>query len=336
MKYKIVTTSIHSHSITQVQQMINAGANVLRYNAAYGSQEEITSHIASIRAWAKSNNKTISIMIDIPGSKPRIRINRKDGLSISSGDLVKVSKLTNPSDDRVIYLDNDLLLEDVIPGDVFLIDDGAIGLQVVENNGNEITTRVINAGTILPNKGIWVKDHGKPAIFITTKEIKKYIELIKTNKPEWVAISFATGTIMSEVKKLFKLKLSSDHQPRIAAKIETPEGVDTLDKITSYCEMFIVARGDLAELCDYAKLGNLQETIIRHGKAHNTPVIVATQILDSTTNSYLPSRAEILDLYYIFKEKADGVMLADAVVRAKNPSHPLIIISELESKYEAN
>lgn len=336
MKYIIVTTSIHSHSITQVQQMIYAGANVLRYNAAYGSQDEITSHIASMRTWAKSNNKTISIMIDIPGSKPRIGINRKDGLQVNSGDLIKVSKSTTFRRDDVIYLDNDLLLDDAMPGDVFIIDDGAIGLQVVSISNNEITTQALNAGIILPNKGIWVKDHDKPAIFITTREIDKYIELIKTTKPEWVAISFATGTIMSEAKKLFKLRLSSDYQPRVAAKIETSAGIDTLDTITDYCDMLIVARGDLAQLCDFAKLGNLQEKIIEHGKAHNKPVIVATQILDSTIYSYLPSRAEILDLYCIFKEKAEGVMLADAVVRAKNPSYPLTIISELESKYEAN
>ena len=67
-KTKIIATvgpSIHSKEA--INEIIDAGANVLRLNFSHGSNDEYK----QIVDWARSSNKKIAIMQDIQGPKIR-------------------------------------------------------------------------------------------------------------------------------------------------------------------------------------------------------------------------------------------------------------------------
>ena len=69
----------------------------------------------------------------------------------------------------------------------------------------------------------------------------------------------------------------------------------------------MIARGDLAVECGYERLAEVQEEILWMAEASHTPVVWATQVLESLAKDGIPSRAEITDA--AMGERAECVML---------------------------
>ena len=334
MKYIISTISIGLHKSSILRSIINSQSNILRYNVAYESNIKIFKHINHVRQIAKSVNKNIKIMLDIPGNKPRISLslNDKSGLRVAYREKIYIDTPKHPvhSNSKRIYVDKDQFIRSAKVNDICLVDDGLIALQVSRKDKNSLETLALNSGILFSNKGIWIQGKSLDPL-ISLADISKYDNLIKAVNPEWIAVSFASGDLIREVKSYLHSSFSKRQRPKIASKIESQSGIDTLFKIAKYSDMLIVARGDLAQLCEFTKLGTLQDLIINSGKKNNIPTVVATQILDSTIDRYVPSRAEIIDLHYLLISGAAGVMLSDAVVHSSNPQRPIEIVSKLMS-----
>ncbi|MDJ0760785.1 MAG: pyruvate kinase [Woeseiaceae bacterium] len=95
-------------------------------------------------------------------------------------------------------------------------------------------------------------------------------------------------------------------------KIETKKGFKNLPKLLltamrSYPVGVMIARGDLAVEAGWERLAELQEQILWLCEAARVPVIWATQVLERTTKTGQPSRAEISDA--ALSQRADCVML---------------------------
>jgi pyruvate kinase len=95
-------------------------------------------------------------------------------------------------------------------------------------------------------------------------------------------------------------------------KIETKKGFRNLPKLLltamrSYPVAVMIARGDLAVEAGWERLAELQEEILWLCEAAQIPVIWATQVLERTTKTGQPSRAEISDA--AMSQRADCVML---------------------------
>ncbi len=95
-------------------------------------------------------------------------------------------------------------------------------------------------------------------------------------------------------------------------KIETKKGFKNLPKLLltamrRYPIGVMIARGDLAVEAGWERLAELQEEILWLCEAARVPVIWATQVLERTTKTGQPSRAEISDA--ALSQRADCVML---------------------------
>ena len=88
----------------------------------------------------------------------------------------------------------------------------------------------------------------------------------------------------------------------------------------------MIARGDLAVECGFERLAEVQEEILWICEAAHTPVIWATQVLESLAKTGMPSRAEVTDA--AMAERAECVMLnkgpyiREAVEDARRHSAP--------------
>jgi pyruvate kinase len=109
-------------------------------------------------------------------------------------------------------------------------------------------------------------------------------------------------------------------------KIETRKGFKNLPRLLltamrSYPVAVMIARGDLAVEAGWERLAELQEEILWLCEAAQVPVIWATQVLERTTKTGQPSRAEISDA--ALSQRADCVML-------NKGSHILVAIRMLD------
>jgi pyruvate kinase len=95
-------------------------------------------------------------------------------------------------------------------------------------------------------------------------------------------------------------------------KVETRQAFAELPKLLLACMQtgpfgVMIARGDLAVECGFERLAEVQEEILWICEAAHTPVIWATQVLESMAKTGVPSRAEVTDA--AMSERAECVML---------------------------
>jgi hypothetical protein len=101
-------------------------------------------------------------------------------------------------------------------------------------------------------------------------------------------------------------------EPEGEAEDDADEGV-ALDVSTSSRKSdtgrfgVMIAHGDLAVECGFERMAEVQEEILWICEAAHTPVIWATQVLESLAKTGMPSRAEVTDA--AMSERAECVML---------------------------
>ena len=96
----------------------------------------------------------------------------------------------------------------------------------------------------------------------------------------------------------------------IMAKLEKPAAIDQLDAIVALADGVMVARGDLGVELAPEQVPEVQRLIVRACRKAGTPVVVATQMLESMIASPTPTRAEVSDVATAIYDGADAVMLS--------------------------
>jgi pyruvate kinase len=192
-------------------------------------------------------------------------------------------------------------------GDVLLLDDGKIVLDVNEVRGSAIACIVRHGGVLSNNKGINRQGGGLTAPALTPKDIEDIGTAAKLNV-DYLAVSFPkSGADMYMAKEL--LRARGGHALLIA-KIERAEAIPALEEIMKACDGIMVARGDLAVEVGDASVPALQKRMIRQARELNKLTITATQMMESMISSPVPTRAEVSDVANAVLDGTDAVMLS--------------------------
>ena len=112
------------------------------------------------------------------------------------------------------------------------------------------------------------------------------------------------------IKELQKIISEKKSPAKIVAKIEKPEAIQQIDAIIKKSDAIMVARGDLGVEVPMERVPNLQKMITRKCIKYSTPVIIATQMMESMMKSLIPSRADVNDVANAVHDRVDGVMLS--------------------------
>lgn len=126
----------------------------------------------------------------------------------------------------------------------------------------------------------------------------------------------------------------SDHKIPIIAKIEKPEGIENIDKIISYCDGLMVARGDLGVEIPPAEVPLVQKELVKLAKKARIPVIIATQMMESMIDSLTASRAEVNDVANSVMDGADAVMLSGETSVGEYPVQVIQTMSSIIKSVE--
>ena len=119
----------------------------------------------------------------------------------------------------------------------------------------------------------------------------------------------------------------------LISKIESIRGVLNLDEILPLVDEILIDRGDLSREVAIEKIPFLQRRIISKARSKDVPVYVATNLLESMTNTHAPTRAEVNDVASTLLMGADGLVLAAETAIGQYPIEAVKMINSLVKQF---
>src|SRR5574343_364759 len=314
---KIVATLDPASSTPEVlERMVQAGVDVVRMNFSHGTADDHKARTDGIRAAAAKYGRTVGILGDLQGPKIRVGKLESGRITLAIGDAFILDAGCALGNQERVGLDYKDLPKDVVNGDILLLDDGRLKLEVIGVRGQEIHTRVIVGGELSNNKGINRQGGGLTAPALTAKDMDD-IKTAAQIGVDFVAVSFPKSAAdMYMARQLLRAAGSS---AVLIAKIERVEAVTNLDEILDASDGVMVARGDLAVEVGDASVPALQKKMIRLARDKNKLTITATQMMESMILSPVPTRAEVSDVANAVLDGTDAVMLSAETAAGKYP-----------------
>ncbi|MBK0348096.1 pyruvate kinase [Aerococcaceae bacterium zg-ZJ1578] len=311
-KTKIICTlGPATNTKEKMVELINAGMNVARFNFSHGSHEEHRERFNNLKAAREETGRlNTAILLDTKG--PEIRTNDMENnyVELVRGNTVRISMtevLGNADKFSVTYSE---LINDVVPGNHILLDDGLVDLLVTEIDkaNGEIVTEIQNTGVLKSKKGVNVPNVSVNLPGITAKD-EADIRFGVQEGIDFIAASFVRrASDVMEIRAI--LEQEGDPKVKIISKIENQEGVDNIDEILAVSDGIMVARGDLGVEIPTHEVPIVQKYIIKKCNEAGKPVVTATQMLDSMQRNPRPTRAEAGDVANAIFDGTDAVMLS--------------------------
>jgi pyruvate kinase len=315
---KIVATLGPSTDDPKVlDEMIQAGVDVVRVNFSHGSHEEHLRRAEQVRNRARAHGRQVGVFADLQG--PKIRIDKfKDGkIDLQEGArfVLDATLAADEGTHERVGIAYKGLVDDVNRGDTLLLDDGAVVLWVEEVKGREIDCRVVVGGDLSNNKGINRQGGGLSAQAITDKD-RADIKAAAEMQADYVAVSFPRSA--ADINEARELLREAGGHGGIVAKIERAEAMEALEEIMQATDVVMIARGDLGVEIGDAELPAVQKRIIRVARTMDRVVITATQMMQSMIENPIPTRAEVFDVANAVIDGTDAVMLSAETATGKH------------------
>ena len=311
-----------------MRALIQEGMNVARFNFSHGPHDEQMGRLKMLRKLRTELGKPVAALLDTKG--PEIRLGQfekgKTELKTGRGFTLTTDDISG-TDDRVSITYKNLW-NDVKPGDHILIDDGLVGLEVVEIrpvanpvnkeiNPMDIVCRVLNDGVISDKKGVNVPNVDLTMPFISEKDYGDICFAVD-NDYDFIAASFVrTAEDVMEIRKILAEKGGEDI--KIISKIENMQGVRNIDEIIRVSDGIMVARGDMGVEIPLEDVPVMQKMIIKKVCDAGKIVITATQMLDSMMKHPRPTRAEATDVANAIYDGTSAIMLSGETAAGMYP-----------------
>jgi pyruvate kinase len=310
----VATLGPATDSYEKIEELIDAGANVIRLNFSHGTHEERLVQIPWIRKASEKLGKPVAILQDLQG--PKVRLGDFDGIiNVKTGEELSFEYKCNYEETGRIPTQYDLS-DKVKVGERLFLFDGKVRTTVTGIEGKIVKAKVENDGILLKRKGMNLPDTDFKGDILTEKDMAD-IKFGATQDIDYVALSFVQTA--DDINNLRQILTDLGSEAKLIAKIETLAGVANIESIVEASDAVMVARGDLAVETPSESVPVVQRQIIGLCLKHAKPSIVATQMLMSMVDMPEPTRAEVSDVATAVFLGADAVMLSDETANGKYP-----------------
>lgn len=305
-----------------IGQLVEAGVDVFRLNFSHGEQDEHAQRIRAVRKEADIAGRFVAILADLQGPKIRVHGFASGGsvqLKVGQTFIIDAALADNAGDKAGVGTSYAPLADEVTPGDVLVLGDGVVQLQVVEVGASKVKTEVVFGGEVRARAGINKKGGGLSAPALTEKDLAD-LRFACEQGVDYIAVSFPRDA--DDMLKARSLIAEQGANCGLIAKLERAEAVatvDVLDAIILASDVVMVARGDLGIEIGDARLMGVQKHIIARARALNRGVITATQMMESMIEHPRATRAEVMDVANAVLDGTDAVMLSGETAVGKYP-----------------
>lgn len=342
----IATIGPASNGVETLKQMIEAGMDIARLNYSHGDFEGKEQTIQNIRSAETEAGKYVGLLADLPG--PKLRLGTFEGeVVLDRGELVDLhcgvsdglptqanTILGEPV--KTLPVEWDGLSKDLRVGDPVLLSDGLIRLEVLsapEHIGEVVRCRVEDGGILTERKGINV-----PRTLVKLPAVGPHdldcLEHALSQNVDFVAVSYVrNASDLAPARE--RIKEAGVHT-WIVAKIEHPAALEKLNEIVEAADVVMVARGDLGVEIPLEEVPAAQERIVSACLERGTPVVVATQMLESMVNHARPTRAEVTDVATAIRQHVSAVMLSGETAGGRHPVKAVETMARIAETVEAS
>ena len=320
-KTKIIATMGPACADRQVlRDMVNAGMDVARFNMSHSTHEEHLKRMELVKDVRRELAVPVALMLDTRG--PEIRLGKFFRLvsEQTEGDS-KHASVTCPDFAKMVK-----------PGNILLINDGLIRMQVKKIDGNDIVLDVVIGGTLSNHKSINVVGVHLGMPYLSEQDKKDILFGIK-QKVDYIAASFVSCGEDMRVLKNFLLQNGGENI-EIIAKIESKMGIDNIDDILALSDGIMIARGDLGVEIPMEALPSIQKNLIKKARSAGKRVITATEMLESMIYKPRPTRAETSDVANAVYDGTGAVMLSGETAAGSYPVQAVKAMSDISAYTE--
>lgn len=327
----VATLGPASDALEKIRELVQAGVDVFRLNAAHGSLAEHDGRLQRIRQVERELGVPIGVLLDLAG--PKIRLGELWGgeLNCGAGKRVRFVRYERPSTPEELPSTYERLVDELDVGDRVLLADGTVALRVIQKTAEAAECEVIQPGVIRSRQGINLPGV-KLGVEALTEADRRVVSWVLEREIDFLGLSFVRSA--HDVCQLRELIQAAAYCPGIVAKIEKPEAVEHLEEIAAVSDAVMVARGDLGVEIDIAQVPMVQKHIIQLCNRMGKPVIVATQMLDSMQHSRLPTRAEVTDVANAILDGTDACMLSGETAVGEYPVETVDVMHRIASATE--
>ena len=337
-KTKIVSTlGPASTDVDTIVKLIQAGANIFRFNFSHGDHPEHLGRMQNVKKAEEITGKHVGIMLDTKGAEIRTTVQKDGKIEYNIGDKVRISmdaSLEGTHDKIAVTYPG--LYDDTHVGGHVLFDDGLIDMLIDEKDeaNKELVCHVLNHGVLGSRKGV-----NAPGVSINlpgiTKKDSSDIRFGLDNKINYISASFVRkAQDVLDIRELLKEKNMEDVQ--IFPKIESQEGIDNFEAIMQVADGLMVPRGDMGVEIPAENVPLVQKKMIRRCNEMGKPVITATQMLDSMEENPRPTRAEVSDVANAVFDGTDATMLSGESANGDWPVEAVSTMARIDVKAENN
>ena len=147
----VATLGPASNSPEVLETLISAGVDVVRLNFSHGKTEDHIALAETVRRIGKQVGRPVGILVDLQGPKIRVGKFEEGKIVLEEGDHFILDAKCEMGNQERVGLDYKNLPNDLSTGNILLLDDGRIVLEVLRVAGPEVFTIVRRGGNLSNN-----------------------------------------------------------------------------------------------------------------------------------------------------------------------------------------
>ncbi len=310
----VATIGPASASPERVRELVEAGMDAARLNFSHGTRAEHGEMARLVRSAQAEVGRPLALIADLQGPKLRVGELRAPMALARGSEVVIIGE--EAAEDGELPVSPAVIGEVLEPEHDVLIDDGLVRLRVQEVVRGRARCAVVVGGLVRSHKGVNLPGVPLPIPSLTPKDLDD-LEIALALGVDFVALSFVRSA--EDVRQLRARIEAAGSSAHVIAKIENSGAVDDLDAILAASDAVMVARGDLGVEIGPALVPLLQKRIIDRALTRGTPVITATQMLESMIRSAEPTRAEASDVANAILDGTSALMLSGETAVGEYP-----------------
>ena len=334
-KTKIVCTiGPASETEEMMTGLCRAGMNVARLNFSHSTHDEHQRRIDLIKKVRSELKVPIAIMLDTKGPEYRIKTFQNQKIILKDGDKFIFTTNDIIGDETRVAVSYKNLPNELLVGDIILLNNGLLTFVVENINGNDIECTVVIGGELSDRKSMSFPGKVMQQEYLSEQD-KKDIAFGVQNDVDYIACSFVSKKQdLIDVHNYLK-ELNAD-DIELIAKIENQSGFDNIEEICEECDGIMIARGDMGVEIPFKMLPAIQKKLITKCRLLGKRVITATEMLESMISNPRPTRAEISDIANAVYDGTSAIMLSGETAAGKYPIESVKTMAEIAETTESN